>query len=85
MRRSLLGRHRRQAGEGHVEIFLVVMLVVQLAGGVVHIGRHVEVSVTAEIEQDGAAAAFPLASAGFFQGRRDRVFLDLWEPYLERA
>src|SRR5436190_11670543 len=58
----LLGSHPRQIGECGVELGLVVGTVLEFAGLEIDIGLHVEVAVTAKIEQDRARDALRFAA-----------------------
>jgi hypothetical protein len=60
-------RHRGQSSQGHGQLFLAVGLVLELASEVLLVGRHVEMAVTTEVEEDGLALAFALAAHGFLE------------------
>ena len=66
-------RHRGQPSQGHRQFFLAVGLILEFAGEVLLVGRHVEMAVTAEVEEDGFAFAFALAAHGFLDGALDSV------------
>jgi hypothetical protein len=71
------GRHRRQAHQRqrqrqrHRQFGPVIVLVGQLAGKVVAIGRHVEVAVATQLEQDGLGPAFAPAALRFLDRAPD--------------
>ena len=48
-------RHRRQAREGHRQFLFVVVPVLQITREVIGVGLHVEMTMPAEIEEDGFA------------------------------
>ena len=65
--------HARQSRERHRELRFVVVLILQLAGEVVDVGLHVEVTVPAEIEQDRAPFPFLPAASIASRSHPDRV------------
>src|ERR1039457_6241385 len=64
---SLLGMDRRQTGQSHGDLLVGILVVLQFAGRVIDVGLHVEVPVTAEIEQDDARDTLLLALERFCQ------------------
>ena len=60
-----------QAGQRHRQLILAIALIAQLACKVVAVGRHVEVAVAAQIEQDHLALALRLAAQGLDDGALD--------------
>src|SRR3569832_973580 len=52
---------RRQSSLRQRQLGLIILQVLQLASEIVHIRLHVEVAVSAEIEQDGTGSTFGLA------------------------
>src|SRR5689334_18491964 len=58
---TLLGRGR-EARQRHGQLALVVMPIFELAGVIIDVRLHVEVTMTAQVEQDRAARALFLAA-----------------------
>src|SRR6476620_11372537 len=58
------GGDSREAGERHRDFFFRVLLILELAGGVVDVRLHVEVAVTAEVEEDGLRHSLLAAADG---------------------
>src|SRR5262245_1890388 len=70
---SVLSRNGRQAGERHGQLFLIVVLVDELALEVADIGPHVEMAVAGHVEQNGLALALALAAQCFVDRATHRM------------
>ena len=65
--------NRRQACERHGDFFRRILVVFQFAGLVVDVGLHVEVTMAAEVEENGARLAFRFGFEGLADGFGDGV------------
>ena len=63
----------RKSSQSHCQFFLRIALISELAREIVGIGLHVEMAVTAQIEQDGASSPRLLAFERFVDGAAHRV------------